>query len=76
MHIRSFPLAFGTMIGLANHTGWWTSSMKPACSSLRTYTWMKFCPSMDCLRGFCRTGLASGWIFRWCSITSLGIPGN
>jgi hypothetical protein len=37
---------------------------------------MKFCRSMDCLRGFYRTGLASAWIFRWCSITSLGIPGS
>jgi hypothetical protein len=27
------------------------------------------------LHGFSHTGLASGWIFRWCSITSLGIPG-
>jgi hypothetical protein len=35
---------------------------------------MKFCRSMDCFRGFCQTGLASGRIFRWCSITSLGIP--
>jgi hypothetical protein len=26
------------------------------------------------LRGFYHTDLASGWIFRWCSITSLGIP--
>jgi hypothetical protein len=33
---------------------------------------MKFCRSMDCFRGFCFTGVASGWIFRWCSITSLG----
>jgi hypothetical protein len=48
--------------------------MKPACSSLRTSSRMKFCP-MDYFRGFCRTGLASGRIFRWCSITSLGIPG-
>jgi hypothetical protein len=36
---------------------------------------MKFCCSMDCLRGLYQTGLVSGWIFRWCSITSLGIPG-
>jgi hypothetical protein len=36
---------------------------------------MKFCRSMDCFRGFCRTGLSLGWIFRCCSITSLGIPG-
>jgi hypothetical protein len=75
MHIRSFPLAFGTTTGLANHSGWWTSSMKPACSNLWTSSRMKFCRSMDCFRDFCRTGLASGWIFRWCSITSLGIPG-
>jgi hypothetical protein len=49
--------------------------MKPAWSSLRISSRMKFCRSIDCLRGFCRTGLASGRIFRWCSITSLGIPG-
>jgi hypothetical protein len=30
---------------------------------------------MDCFHGFYRTGLASGRILRWCSITSLGIPG-
>ena len=30
MHIRSFLLAFGTTTGLANHSGWWTSSMKLA----------------------------------------------
>jgi hypothetical protein len=36
---------------------------------------MKSYRSTDCLRGFWLTGLASGWIFRWCSITSLGIPG-
>jgi hypothetical protein len=49
--------------------------MKPDCSSLRTSSQMKFYRSMDCFRGFCRTGLALGRIFRWCSITSLGIPG-
>jgi hypothetical protein len=49
--------------------------MKPVCSGLQTSSRMKFCRSMDYFRGFCRTGLASGWIFRWCSITSLGIPG-
>jgi hypothetical protein len=32
-------------------------------------------PLNGLLQGFCWTGLASGWIFRWCSITSLGIPG-
>ena len=49
--------------------------MKPASRSLRTSYRMKSCRSTDCFRGFCRTGLASGWIFRWCSITFLGIPG-
>jgi hypothetical protein len=36
---------------------------------------MKSYRSTDCLRGFWLTGLASGLIFRQCSITSLGIPG-
>jgi hypothetical protein len=49
--------------------------MKPASSSFRTSFLMKSCCSTDCLRGFWLTGLASGLIFRQCSITSLGIPG-
>jgi hypothetical protein len=49
--------------------------MKPASSSFRTSFRMKSCRSTDCLRGFWLTGLASGLIFRLCSITSLGIPG-
>jgi hypothetical protein len=49
--------------------------MKPASSSFRTSFQMKSYRSTDCPRGFLLTGLASGLIFRWCSITSLGIPG-
>ena len=48
MHIRSFPFALGMMTGLANHSRWWTSSMKPACSSLWTSSQMKFYRSTDC----------------------------
>jgi len=60
MHIRSFPFALGMMTELANHSGWWTSSMKPACSSLWTSSRMKFYHSTHCFRGFWRTGLTSG----------------
>jgi len=49
--------------------------MKSACSSLCISSRMKFYRSTDCFRGFWRNGFASGWIFSWCSITSLGIPG-
>jgi hypothetical protein len=49
--------------------------MKPASSSFRTSLRMKSYRSTDCLRGFWLTGLASGLIFRQCSITSLGILG-
>jgi hypothetical protein len=49
--------------------------MKSASSSFRTSFRMKSYRSTDCLRGFLLTGLVSGLIFRWCSITSLGIPG-
>jgi hypothetical protein len=60
---------------LASHRGWWTSQMKVALSSFLISSWMKFYRSTDCFRGFCWTGLALGYIFRWCSITSLGILG-
>ena len=36
---------------------------------------MKFYRSTDCFRGFWCTDMASGYILRWCSITSLGISG-
>jgi hypothetical protein len=49
--------------------------MKPASSSFWTSFRMKSYRSTYCLRGFWLTGLASGLIFRQCSITSLGIPG-
>jgi hypothetical protein len=75
MHIRSFPPAFGMTIGLASHRGWWTSRMKPASSSFLISSQIKFYRSMDSFWGFYWTGLASGLIFRWCSITSLGILG-
>jgi hypothetical protein len=75
MHIRSFPLALGMTTGLANHRGWCTSCMKLASSSFSISSQMKFCRLVDCFRGLYWTGLASGLIFKWCSITSLGIPG-
>jgi hypothetical protein len=75
MHIRSFPPALGTTTGLARHRGWWTFRMKPTSSSFLISSRMKFCRSMNCFQGFCYTGLASGQIFKWCLITSLGIPG-
>jgi hypothetical protein len=48
--------------------------MKLASSSFWTSFQMKSCRSTHCMRGFWLTGLASGLIFRQCSITSLGIP--
>jgi hypothetical protein len=48
--------------------------MKPASSSFLIFSRMKFCCSTDCFWGLYWTGLASGQIFRWCSITSLEIP--
>jgi hypothetical protein len=49
--------------------------MKPASSSFLISSQMKFCRSTNYFWGFYWTGLASGYIFRWCSITSLGISG-
>jgi hypothetical protein len=30
----SFPMALGTITGLVNHTGWWTSSIKASMQQL------------------------------------------
>jgi hypothetical protein len=47
--------------------------MKPASSSFLISFQIKLCRSMDFFWGFYWIGLALGLIFRWCSITSLGI---
>jgi hypothetical protein len=48
--------------------------MKPASSSFLISSRIKFYRSMDYFQGFCWTSLVPGLIFRWCSISSLGIP--
>jgi hypothetical protein len=60
--------------GLASHYEWWASWIKPASNNFLISSRMEFCRSTNYFQGFCWTGLALGYIFRWCSITSLGIP--
>lgn len=73
-HIRSFPPFLGTTMGFASHSGYRTSRMTPAASSLRVSWTMKACFFVDYRLAFCFTGRMLGHTFRWCSFTSLGTP--
>ena len=62
-------------MGLANHSGWYTSLMNPAANSFAISSPMALCfpSSKRCRRYF--TGLEPGLIFKACSVTSLRMPG-
>jgi hypothetical protein len=62
-------------MGLASHSGWKTSLMKPATSSLASYFLMASCRSAAKRRRYCRFGVALGSTLSECSIRFLGTPG-
>ena len=70
-----FPAFFRTRTGFANHSGWYTSLMNPAASSLAISSPMALRFSSSKRRRRCFTGLEPGRIWRVCSATSLGMPG-
>jgi hypothetical protein len=62
-------------MGLASHSGWKTSLMKPAASSLASSFLMASRLSSAKRRWCCHFGVALGSTLRECSINSLGTPG-
>src|SRR5579883_2024611 len=72
---HSLLFFFRTRTGFANHSGWKTSLMKPAASSLVISALMASRRSCAKRRSRCFLGLAVGSTLRLCSIRLLGTPG-
>ena len=60
---RHLPFAFLTSTTLANHSGYSTSLIAPACRSMPTSSLMAFCLSGAKLLYFCLTDLKDGLAF-------------
>src|SRR3989337_4604051 len=75
IHSIHFPFALRTTTGLANHVGCSTPLTNPAASNFLISSATNSCRSKACFLTFCLTGRAWGQTARWCSITSLGMPG-
>uniref|UniRef100_A0A0D3BHQ8 Uncharacterized protein n=1 Tax=Brassica oleracea var. oleracea TaxID=109376 RepID=A0A0D3BHQ8_BRAOL len=58
--MRHLPFFFLTTTGLANHSGYRTSVMKPASRSLSTSSFTALDRSGPSFRRFCRMGLNVG----------------
>ena len=73
-HILYFPLFFLTRMGLANHSGWYTSLMNPTAKSFAISSSMALRFPSSKRRRRCFTGLEPHLIFKACSAMSLGMP--
>ena len=77
--INTYPpfiiIFFLTSTGLANHSGWKTSLMKPATSSLASSFLVASLLSGANMHSLYFFGIALGSTFRQCSISSLGTLG-
>jgi hypothetical protein len=74
MHILHFPLAFFTIIVLANHYGYVTSLITLALRSLFTLFHAPSALSSDIFRSLCFLGLKAGSTLSECSMISLLTP--
>ena len=63
MQSRHLPFTFLTSTTLANHSGYSTFLIAPACRSLLTSSLIAFCLSGAKLLRFCLTGLKDGLVF-------------
>ena len=71
---RHLPFFFFTTTGLASHTGYLTSGIKPASRSLMTSALTASARSGPSFRRFYLTDLKDGSTFSSCEITSVLIP--